>query len=89
MTEVPAHIYMLCDSRHKPYTGVVLHTRFEHLEADVRPFAYGFEVHAAIDERLGEVASAGAEGVCANGYWSGRLIGFEEFNRLTGRIQLP
>ena len=48
------------------------------MQADFGPGAYGFEGHAAVDQRFGELAAGGAEGVCADGEWAGGLVGFEK-----------
>ena len=56
--------------------------RFEDLETDVGPFADGFEVYAAVDEGLGEVAAAGAESVGADGHWTWDFVCFEELDCL-------
>lgn len=55
---------------------------FKDLQPDVCPFADGLEVDAAVDEGLGEVAAAGAEGVRADGDGSGNFVGFEELDSL-------
>lgn len=54
----------------------------EHLQADVRPLAYGLEVHAAVDEDLRQVAPSRAEGVGTDGDGTRDLVGFEELDCL-------
>ena len=55
------------------------------MQADFGPGAYGFEGHAAVDQRFGELAAGGAEGVRADGKWAGGLVGFEESKGFGGR----
>lgn len=54
----------------------------EHLQADIRPFANGLEVDAAVDEDLGEVASSRAEGIGTDGDGTRDFVGFEELDCL-------
>ena len=56
----------------------------EDLQPDVGPFADGLQVHPAIDERLCEIASAGAKGVCADCNGPRHFVCFEELDCLEG-----
>ena len=58
------------------------HATLEYLEANVCPLADRLEIDTPVDERLGKVPSPCAEGVCADCYRAGNLIGFEELNGL-------
>lgn len=62
------------------------HVTLEHLQADVRPFADGLQVDAAVDEGLSKVSSASAESIGANGDRTRNLVRFEEFDSLTKHI---
>ena len=62
--------------------GTDWYATFEDLEADVGPFADGFEVYTAVDEGLGEIAAAGAESVGADGHWTWDFVCFEELDCL-------
>jgi hypothetical protein len=54
------------------------HGRFKDLQPDLGPLADGLELHAAVDERLCEVAAPRAERVRADGDGSRGLVGLEE-----------
>lgn len=54
------------------------HGGLEYLQTDLGPLADGLELDAAVDERLGEVAAPGAEGVGAERDGSRGLVGLEE-----------
>lgn len=53
-------------------------------EADLGPLAEGLEVHAAVDEGLGEVPTASLEGVCADDGGAWDFIGLEKLEGLEG-----
>lgn len=57
----------------------------ENLKTNVCPFADRFKVDASVDESLCQVSSARSQRVGPDGYRSGHLICFEEFNCLRGQ----
>jgi hypothetical protein len=58
---------------------------FKHLEPDVSPFAYWLQIDTAIDQRLCQISTSGAECVRPDGNGTRNFICIEEFDGLFNR----
>jgi hypothetical protein len=58
------------------------YTALEHLETNVRPLAYWFQVDTAIDKGLCQVTTSGAESIRPDGDGTRNLVCIEKLNSL-------
>ena len=54
----------------------------EHLEPDVGPLAYWFQINTTVYQRLRQISTSGAEGIRSNGNGTRNLVCIEELEGL-------